>query len=119
MITTAEIIRYRMANERLVERQGEAIVPTRYGDFRMIAYRSALDGQSHIALMRGDLDSGADSPPGTHAHPLPARGRLWSHLVRVWQGPRSSPTPHRRRGSRRHHLSAPKLARLHRRASER
>src|SRR5271157_3606427 len=35
MITTAEVIRYRMATEHLVERQGEAIVPTRYGDFRM------------------------------------------------------------------------------------
>ena len=60
MITTAEIIRYRMANERLVERQGEAVVATRYGDFRMIAYRSALDGQSHVALVRGDLDAAAE-----------------------------------------------------------
>jgi 3,4-dihydroxy 2-butanone 4-phosphate synthase/GTP cyclohydrolase II len=57
MITTAEIIRYRMANERLVERQGEALVPTRYGEFRMIAYRSALDGQSHVALVRGDIEA--------------------------------------------------------------
>jgi 3,4-dihydroxy 2-butanone 4-phosphate synthase/GTP cyclohydrolase II len=60
MITTAEIIRYRMANERLVERQGEALVPTRYGEFRMIAYRSALDGQSHVALVRGDIDAAGE-----------------------------------------------------------
>jgi 3,4-dihydroxy 2-butanone 4-phosphate synthase/GTP cyclohydrolase II len=68
MITTAEVIRYRMANERLVERQGEAIVPTRYGDFRMIAYRSALDGHSHVALVRGDLDAEADSPALVRMH---------------------------------------------------
>jgi 3,4-dihydroxy 2-butanone 4-phosphate synthase/GTP cyclohydrolase II len=68
MITTAEIIRYRMAKEHLVERQGEAIVPTRYGEFRMIAYRSALDGQSHVALVRGDLDSGDGSPALVRMH---------------------------------------------------
>ncbi len=67
MITTAEVIRYRMANERLVERQGEAIVPTRYGDFRMIAYRSALNGHSHVALVRGDLEAG-DSPALVRMH---------------------------------------------------
>jgi len=66
MITTAEIIRYRMANEHLVERQGEALVPTRYGEFRMIAYRSELDGHSHVAMVRGDIgtnDAARDAPP--------------------------------------------------------
>ena len=74
MITTAEIIRYRMANERLVERQGEAVVATRYGDFRMIAYRSALDGQSHVALVRGDLDSAA-------GHDEPVLVRMHTHCL--------------------------------------
>jgi len=68
MITTAEIIRYRMANEHLVERQGEAIIATRYGEFRMIAYCSALDGQSHVALVRGDLDSNSDAPVLVRMH---------------------------------------------------
>jgi 3,4-dihydroxy 2-butanone 4-phosphate synthase/GTP cyclohydrolase II len=68
MITTAEIIRYRMANERLVERQGEAMVPTRYGEFRMIAYRSALDGQSHIALVRGDIEATEGEPVLVRMH---------------------------------------------------
>jgi 3,4-dihydroxy 2-butanone 4-phosphate synthase / GTP cyclohydrolase II len=68
MITTAEIIRYRMANERLVERQGEALVPTRYGEFRMIAYRSALDGQSHVAMVRGDLDDPGAGPALVRMH---------------------------------------------------
>ncbi|MGA3127001.1 MAG: 3,4-dihydroxy-2-butanone-4-phosphate synthase [Candidatus Korobacteraceae bacterium] len=81
MITTAEIIRYRMANERLVERQGEAIIPTRYGDFRMIAYRSALDGQSHVALVRGELHAPGAPPPlvRMHTHCLPGDvfGATW------------------------------------------
>jgi 3,4-dihydroxy 2-butanone 4-phosphate synthase/GTP cyclohydrolase II len=68
MITTAEIIRYRMANESLVERQGEALVPTRYGEFRMIAYRSALDGQSHIAMVRGDIENGEGAPVLVRMH---------------------------------------------------
>lgn len=74
MITTAEIIRYRMANERLVERQGEAVIITRYGDFRMIAYRSALDGQSHVALVRGDLDSASE-------HDEPVLVRMHTHCL--------------------------------------
>jgi 3,4-dihydroxy 2-butanone 4-phosphate synthase/GTP cyclohydrolase II len=81
MITTAEIIRYRMVNERLVERLGEAIIPTRYGDFRMIAYRSALDGQSHVALVRGELHAPGAPPPlvRMHTHCLPGDvfGATW------------------------------------------
>jgi 3,4-dihydroxy 2-butanone 4-phosphate synthase/GTP cyclohydrolase II len=81
MITTAEIIRYRMATEHLVERLGEAVVPTRYGEFRMIAYRSALDGQSHVALVRGDLDAAAGEPVlvRMHTHCLPGDvfGATW------------------------------------------
>src|SRR3982751_400031 len=47
MVTVAEIIRYRMQHERYVQWVGEAMLPTRYGDFRMIAYESQLDGESH------------------------------------------------------------------------
>src|SRR3954469_19234154 len=55
MLTVAELIRYRMQNERYVHRIGEALVPTRYGEFRMIAYESELDGESHVALVMGEL----------------------------------------------------------------
>jgi 3,4-dihydroxy 2-butanone 4-phosphate synthase/GTP cyclohydrolase II len=68
MITTAEVIRYRMATEHLVERQGEALVPTRYGEFRMIAYRSELDGHSHVAMVRGDLDEPGAPPALVRMH---------------------------------------------------
>jgi len=62
MVTVAELIRYRMRHERLVKRVGEALVPTRYGEFRMIAYASELDGESHIALLRGDVEQAGTEP---------------------------------------------------------
>jgi 3,4-dihydroxy 2-butanone 4-phosphate synthase / GTP cyclohydrolase II len=60
MLTVAELIRYRMAHERYVHRVGEALVDTRYGEFRMIAYESEVDGgESHVALVRGDIEHSA------------------------------------------------------------
>jgi 3,4-dihydroxy 2-butanone 4-phosphate synthase/GTP cyclohydrolase II len=56
MLTVAELIRYRMEHERYVARAGEAMLPTRHGEFRMIAFESQLDGESHVALVRGDVE---------------------------------------------------------------
>jgi len=57
MLTVAELIRYRMAHERYVHRVGEALIDTRFGEFRLIAYESEVDGgESHVALIRGDID---------------------------------------------------------------
>jgi 3,4-dihydroxy 2-butanone 4-phosphate synthase/GTP cyclohydrolase II len=56
MLTVAELIRYRMENERYVSRAGEAMLPTRHGEFRMIAFESQLDGESHVALVRGEVE---------------------------------------------------------------
>src|SRR6266478_1530819 len=55
MLTVAELIRYRMRNERYVRRVAETALPTRYGDFRMIVYASDVDREQHIALIRGSL----------------------------------------------------------------
>ncbi|HEV2708978.1 MAG TPA: 3,4-dihydroxy-2-butanone-4-phosphate synthase [Edaphobacter sp.] len=55
MITVAELIRHRMAHERHVYRKGEAVLSTEFGEFSMIAYGSDLDGESHVALVHGDL----------------------------------------------------------------
>jgi 3,4-dihydroxy 2-butanone 4-phosphate synthase/GTP cyclohydrolase II len=58
MLTVAELIRYRMAHERYVHRVGEALVDTRFGEFRLIAYESEVDGgESHVALVRGNIDN--------------------------------------------------------------
>jgi len=61
MLTVAELIRYRMQHERYVHRVGEALVSMRYGEFRVIAYQSEVDGgDSHLALVRGDIESGGE-----------------------------------------------------------
>ncbi|HZP16947.1 MAG TPA: 3,4-dihydroxy-2-butanone-4-phosphate synthase, partial [Terriglobales bacterium] len=72
MLTVAELIRYRMQHERYVRRVGEALVDTRYGEFRVIAYESEVEGgDSHLALIRGGIESG-DEPVlvRMHAHCL-------------------------------------------------
>jgi 3,4-dihydroxy 2-butanone 4-phosphate synthase/GTP cyclohydrolase II len=59
MLTVAELIRYRMQHERYVHRVGEALVDTRYGEFRVIAYASDVDGnEAHLALVRGEIEDG-------------------------------------------------------------
>jgi 3,4-dihydroxy 2-butanone 4-phosphate synthase/GTP cyclohydrolase II len=59
ILTVAELIRYRMQNERYVQRVGEALINTRHGEFRLIAYESEVDGgESHLALVRGDIATG-------------------------------------------------------------
>ncbi len=72
MLTVAEVIRYRMAHERYVRRLAEAIVPTAYGEFRMIAYESEITGDSHIALVKGDVENAGEEPVlvRMHAHCL-------------------------------------------------
>jgi 3,4-dihydroxy 2-butanone 4-phosphate synthase / GTP cyclohydrolase II len=55
LLTVAELIRYRMRHERYVRRVAEGVLPTRYGDFRMIVFASDVDREQHIALVRGDL----------------------------------------------------------------
>lgn len=61
ILTVAELIRHRLENERYIRRVGESVLPTAYGDFRMIAYESEIDGgESHIALVRGDVSSSSE-----------------------------------------------------------
>jgi 3,4-dihydroxy 2-butanone 4-phosphate synthase / GTP cyclohydrolase II len=71
MLTVAELIRYRMHHERYVHRVGESLLPTRQGDFRMIAYQSEVDGDSHIALIKGDIENA----------PGPVMVRMHSHCL--------------------------------------
>jgi 3,4-dihydroxy 2-butanone 4-phosphate synthase/GTP cyclohydrolase II len=72
MLTVAELIRYRMQHERYIHRVGEAMVETKHGDFRLIAYESEVDGgASHMALIRGDIsDSSKPVLVRMHAHCL-------------------------------------------------
>jgi len=69
LLTVAELIRYRMRNERYVRRMAETVLPTRYGDFRMIVFASDVDREQHIALVRGEL-SGPPPLVRVHSHCL-------------------------------------------------
>lgn len=56
IITVADIINFRMQNERLVRRVAEANLPTSYGgDFRIIVYENDVDDMKHIALVKGEI----------------------------------------------------------------
>jgi 3,4-dihydroxy 2-butanone 4-phosphate synthase/GTP cyclohydrolase II len=68
MLTVAELIRYRMANERYVRRLTEAMIPTAYGEFRMIAYESEINGDSHIAMVKGDVEHAGEEPVLVRMH---------------------------------------------------
>jgi 3,4-dihydroxy 2-butanone 4-phosphate synthase/GTP cyclohydrolase II len=78
ILTVAELIRYRLRHERYIVRAGETRIQTRYGEFRMIAYESEVNGgESHIALVRGDLCPGCPAflsgPSGLPGDPATAR----------------------------------------------
>jgi 3,4-dihydroxy 2-butanone 4-phosphate synthase/GTP cyclohydrolase II len=60
MLTVAELIRYRLRNEHYVEPFAEGLLNTPYGEFRTIAYRSELDSEVHLALVKGEV-AGRDS----------------------------------------------------------
>jgi 3,4-dihydroxy 2-butanone 4-phosphate synthase/GTP cyclohydrolase II len=70
MLTVADLIRYRMQHERYVRRVAETVLPTRYGEFRMIAYSSDVDHDQHVALVRGNLESGGAPLVRVHSHCL-------------------------------------------------
>lgn len=53
--TVADLINYRLKNEPTVERVSECHMPTRYGDFRLVAYRDLLNQEMHMALVKGEL----------------------------------------------------------------
>jgi 3,4-dihydroxy 2-butanone 4-phosphate synthase/GTP cyclohydrolase II len=53
LISIADLVRYRRQQEKLVKRFVEARIPTAYGDFTCYAYESLIDGETHIALVKG------------------------------------------------------------------
>jgi 3,4-dihydroxy 2-butanone 4-phosphate synthase / GTP cyclohydrolase II len=59
-ITVAQLVSYRLTKTRIIERVAEASLPSIYGDFRVFAYQSVLDGREHLALVKGDLTSKAN-----------------------------------------------------------
>ncbi|HEV7918327.1 MAG TPA: bifunctional 3,4-dihydroxy-2-butanone-4-phosphate synthase/GTP cyclohydrolase II [Solirubrobacterales bacterium] len=55
MITVAQMIEHRRRYDKLVERVAEASMPTEFGDFNVVGYRSLVDDSHHVALVKGDV----------------------------------------------------------------
>ena len=58
MITIADLIAYRRNNEKLVERVVATALPTTFGDFTAVGYRSLVDDKHHVAMVKGDVTTG-------------------------------------------------------------
>ena len=58
MCTIESLIRYRQEREKLVEKEQVIKMPTDYGDFDLHLYRSKLDGDNHLALVKGNIEDG-------------------------------------------------------------
>ena len=70
MITIADLIKYRMRNDKLVRRFADATLPTEHGLFHVHAYESVIDGETHVALVRGDVGAGKDILVRVHSRCL-------------------------------------------------
>ena len=70
MITIADLIKYRMRNDKLIRRVADATLPTEHGLFHVHAYESVIDGETHVALVRGEVGTGRDILVRVHSRCL-------------------------------------------------
>ncbi|MEW6033294.1 MAG: bifunctional 3,4-dihydroxy-2-butanone-4-phosphate synthase/GTP cyclohydrolase II [Chloroflexota bacterium] len=78
VVSVADLIAYRRRTEKLVQRVAEAKLPSRYGEFVAIAYRSTIDPDEHVALVRGDISS--DEPVLVRVHSECLTGDVFGSL---------------------------------------
>jgi 3,4-dihydroxy 2-butanone 4-phosphate synthase/GTP cyclohydrolase II len=70
MITVADLIAYRRRHDKLVERVVSAHMPTEYGDFTVIGFRSLVDTKHHVAMVKGDVEGKEDVLVRVHSECL-------------------------------------------------
>jgi 3,4-dihydroxy 2-butanone 4-phosphate synthase / GTP cyclohydrolase II len=70
MITVAELIAYRRRTEKLVERVVATGLPTAFGDFQAVGYRSLVDDKHHVAMVKGEIDGAEDVLVRVHSECL-------------------------------------------------
>jgi 3,4-dihydroxy 2-butanone 4-phosphate synthase/GTP cyclohydrolase II len=70
LITVKDLIAYRMRTEKLVTRAAEFNLPTTMGDWHGVAYDTTIDGNTHVALIMGDISSGKDVLVRVHSECL-------------------------------------------------
>jgi 3,4-dihydroxy 2-butanone 4-phosphate synthase/GTP cyclohydrolase II len=78
IISVAELIAYRFRHERLVQRVAEAKLPTVYGEFKVIAYKSSTDPDEHLAVVMGDVNT--DDPVLVRVHSQCLTGDVFGSL---------------------------------------
>jgi len=70
MVTVADLIAYRQRHERLIERVVDVDMPTKFGAFEAIGYRSLVDGKNHVALIKGEVRDQEDVLVRVHSECL-------------------------------------------------
>ena len=78
IVTVADLISFRLATEKLVQRVAETHLPTRHGEFKAIAYRSTVDAQEHVALVKGEIND--ESPVLIRVHSECLTGDVFGSL---------------------------------------
>ncbi len=68
--TIADLIKYRQHKERLIKRISEADMPTAFGNFRVIAYDTEVGNETHIAMIKGDIEGNKEVPVRVHSECL-------------------------------------------------
>jgi len=66
IVTITDLIAYRLRHEKLVQKVTEAKLPTKYGEFMAVAYKSVVDAAEHVALVKGDISN--DKPVLVRVH---------------------------------------------------
>ncbi len=70
MVTIAQLIKYRRQNEKLIRRIAEARIPTPWGDYTSYVYESVLDGEQHVAMVKGAVQGEPDVLVRVHSECL-------------------------------------------------
>ena len=78
IITIADLIAYRLRHEKLVQKVAEAKLPTKFGEFAVMAYRSTVDANEHVALVKGDISG--DGPVLVRVHSECLTGDVFGSL---------------------------------------
>ena len=76
-ISVAQLIAYRLKSEKLVTREAEVDLPTKYGNFKLIGYKNHVNGHEHVALMK---DDGSDKIPAIRVHSMCLTGDIFHSL---------------------------------------
>ncbi|MHB1517135.1 MAG: bifunctional 3,4-dihydroxy-2-butanone-4-phosphate synthase/GTP cyclohydrolase II [Acidimicrobiales bacterium] len=70
LISIADLIRYRRRKDKLVRRLTDARIPTAFGEFTVYAYESVLDGEHHVALVKGEVSGRENTLVRVHSECL-------------------------------------------------